>query len=391
MKRSSLTLRLPRGRDLGIQLAMVSLNIIGLFMVVSASMTTRSDTNDLMFTFVRQLAFIVVGYLGYVGMARLFSFERLRPLIVPIVFGSLFFSLVPLLFPEVNGARAWIPLPYIGSLQPSEFLKIAIIWILCMYLGDVKVKKVKTSDIIKIPFFTVSALIFIVLVPQSDLGSAVIMALIALAVFMSSASKRYQTWQWSLFVMIIVGVGLASYVLSPGGVSFLRDVLNLPAYMVARFENTLNPFVNRYGSGYQLVNSLVAFVRGGWFGVGYGQGLQKYGYLPAARTDFILAVIGEEFGFVGVFTVMSLYTILVFSLLRYAWRAKEDKPRMVLVGVAMYVFSHFLLNVSGAIAFLPLTGVPLLMLSSGGSSTVSIMMALGMAQAIIVKMKKVVS
>jgi len=129
-------------------------------------------------------------------------------------------------------------------------------------------------------------------------------------------------------------------------------------------------------------------VKGNWTGVGYGKSLQKYGYLPAAKTDFILAVIAEEFGFIGVLVVVVLYFMLMFQIFKHAYRSKDEKSRMILVGVGMYLFTHFVLNVGGVTALIPLTGVPLLMLSSGGSSTLSIMFSLGIAQAIIIKQKK---
>jgi cell division protein FtsW len=388
MKRFSLSLRLPKGRDLSIQFAMILLNLIGVAMVVSASMSTSSDANALVAVFIRQSAFMIVGYVAYVIMARWFKFERIKPLILPLAIGTVGVNLVPLLFPEVNGARAWIPLPYIGSLQPGEFAKLAMLLVIALYLGDLRVQRTKVWDLLRFPFFIFVALAVIILVPQSDLGTAVILVFMSIVSFLSINYKRFLPLQLMLLGLIVLGVMVSIFVLSEEGVAFIKDTLPLPGYMLARFENTINPFVNRFGTGYQLVNGLVAFVRGGWFGVGFGQGLQKYGYLPAARTDFILAIIGEEFGFVGVMTVVLLYTVLILSLLMHALRAKDDKSRVVLVGVAMYLFSHFVLNIGGAISFIPLTGVPLLMLSSGGSSTVSIMMALGIAQAIIVRMKK---
>ncbi|MDP3443786.1 MAG: FtsW/RodA/SpoVE family cell cycle protein, partial [Ignavibacteria bacterium] len=189
-------------------------------------------------------------------------------------------------------------------------------------------------------------------------------------------------------VLILIGIVTVFIVLSPAGIHFIKNAFNLPDYMIARFENTVNPFVNKYGSGYQLVNGLVAFVKGNWTGVGYGKSLQKYGYLPAAKTDFILAVIAEEFGFIGVLVVVVLYFMLMFEIFKHAYRSKDEKSRMILVGVGMYLFTHFVLNVGGVTALIPLTGVPLLMLSSGGSSTLSIMFSLGIAQAIIIKQKK---
>lgn len=370
---------------------MIFLSVIGLFMIVSASMTTNTQTNDLVIAFVKQLIFIVFGYVGYLILARHFSFSLARKLIVPIAFFSVAMLVAPLFFPAISGAKAWIPIPLFAfdlSIQPSEFAKLSLILIFAIYLGDIHVKRTLTRDIVRFPFFIVGLMIFIVLIPQSDTGTAFIMLLLAFFVFLVAGSRRFIGMKLLFMGVFVLGIVAISFVLSPEGVAFVKANLPIPSYMLARFENTIDPFLNRFGSGYQLVNGLVAFVRGGWFGVGYGQGLQKYGYLPAARTDFILAVIAEEMGFVGVMVVVSLFAILIGRILMHAFKARDDKTRMVLVGVAMYLFSHFVLNVGGAIALLPLTGVPLLMLSSGGSSTLSIMFGLGIVQALVVKIQR---
>ena len=131
----------------------------------------------------------------------------------------------------------------------------------------------------------------------------------------------------------------------------------------------------------------MAFVKGKWLGVGPGMGLQKYGYLPAAQTDFILAVIAEEIGFLGVMVVAGLTLFIVITLLRYAFKSPTDQPRMILAGAVYYLLIHFIFNVGGVTALLPLTGVPLLLISSGGSSTLAVMMALGIAQRTIIDLK----
>jgi cell division protein FtsW len=391
MNLSKMTLRLPKGRDIWIQLSMIGLNIIGLLMIVSASMSTNTQSQELIVAFIKQFVFIVVGYIGYILFARFFSFTWVRKLIVPIAFITIAFLIVPLFFPAISGAKAWIPIPLFAfdiSIQPSEFAKLSIMLILAVYLGDLQVKRVPIGHIVRFPFLAIAIMVFIVLIPQSDTGTALIMAVIAFFVFLVTGSRRFILLKMFFIAIFILTVFAITFVLTPEGVEFIQATLPIPRYMLARFENTINPFVNRFGSGYQLVNGLVAFVRGGWFGVGYGQGLQKYGYLPAARTDFILAVIAEELGFVGVMVVVLLFFILMVRILIYAFSAPDDKTRMVMIGVVMYLFSHFILNVGGAIALLPLTGVPLLMLSSGGSSTWSIMFGLGIVQALIVQMKR---
>jgi len=387
MKKFKFSLRLPKGRNIQIQIAMVFLCIIGLMMIVSASMTTNISTQSLMNTAVKQIGFIVVGYIGYLGFARYFSLDFFKRYIVVFAFGMIGLLLVPLVFDPVNGAYAWIPIGDM-SIQPSEFAKLGLIILFAVYLGDIRVRKADWKDIIRFPMFYFLVTFLIILVFQKDLGTAIVLFVIALFEFMMAGHKSLAKIQLGLVICIILGSILVLVVLSPAGVNFIRNALNLPEYMIARFENTINPFINKYGSGYQLVNGLVAFVKGNWSGVGYGKSLQKYGYLPAAKTDFILAVIAEEFGFIGVTIVVGLYFVLIYQLFKNALQSKDEKSRMILVGVGMYLFSHFVLNIGGVTALIPLTGVPLLMLSSGGSSTLSIMFSLGIAQAIIIRQKK---
>ena len=145
----------------------------------------------------------------------------------------------------------------------------------------------------------------------------------------------------------------------------------------------MNPFADKYGTGFQLINGLVSFASGGWQGVGYGKSIQKYTNFPAANTDFILAIVVEELGIFGFLLIFICYALIVGRMFIYAIRMKSQRGRIVLIGVSMYFFIHFLFNVGGVTGLIPLTGVPLLMISAGGSSTLSVMVAVGMGQAVI--------
>ena len=388
MKKFKFSLKLPKGRNIQIQISMVLLCLIGLLMIVSASMTTNISTQALFNTASRQFVFILLGYLGYILFARYFKIEyftKSSGILSMIMIGSL---LVPRLFGPINGAYAWIPIPGLGTIQPSEFAKLGLIIVFAVYLGDIKRRNTTFSEIVQFPAFYFFVTFLIIMLFQKDTGTAIVLFVIAFFEFMMAGHKKLAKAQMIMIGLIVIGILGALVLLSPAGINFLKNGLNLPDYMVARFENTINPFTNKYGSGYQLVNGLVAFVKGNWSGVGFGKSLQKYGYLPAAKTDFILAVIAEEFGFIGVLTVIVLYFTLMYQLFKHALNAKDEKSRMILVGIGIYLFAHFVLNVGGVTALIPLTGVPLLMLSSGGSSTLSIMFGLGIAQAVIIRQKK---
>jgi len=385
MKTRRFSLKLPNGRDLYLQVAMIPLMIIGLIMSASAAMTSDVELFDLMISVLKQGAFLVLGYIAYVWFSKHFSLDFFRRRYSLVLFLSFVFVLIPLFYPEINGAKAWIPIPlgiFKFSLQPSEFLKVVSIVILAVYMGDVKNKNASLSQVLRIPAFFITSLLIIIIIFQSDLGSGLVLLGISVLVFLLSSFPKLRKLQWvflGLTILAIIGAGL---LLTPSGLAFLKTT-PIPEYMVKRFENTIDPFINRYGTGYQLVSSLMAFVKGDLFGVGFGKSLQKYGYLPAAQTDFILAVIAEEFGFNGVFWVSLITLSMVVRLMILAFKSSLDSSKMILAGVAYYILLHFILNVGGVSAMIPLTGVPLLFISTGGSSTLSIMIALGIAQRVI--------
>jgi len=385
MKTNKFSLRLPKGRDIQLQIAMILLMGIGLVMSASAAMTSDVVLYDLLITVIKQTVFLAIGYVAYIWFSKHFSLSFFRRYYWLVILVSIVMALVPLFSKEINGAKAWIlvDLKFIDfSIQPSEFLKVVSIVMLAVYMGDVKDNSSKLSQVLRIPFYFIGALLFIIIFLQSDLGSGLVLLGICTLVFLLSSFPKLKWIQWLVFGIMIFVIILAGLLLTPSGIAFLKT-LPIPDYMVKRFENTIDPFLNRYGTGYQLVSSLMAFVKGDWLGVGFGKSLQKYGYLPAAQTDFILAVIAEELGFIWVFLVTILTLFLVVRLLIFAYRSPQDSSKMILAGIAYYLLLHFILNVGGVTALIPLTGVPLLLISSGGSSAISFLIALGIAQRLI--------
>ena len=190
-----------------------------------------------------------------------------------------------------------------------------------------------------------------------------------------------------MVIGLAVILGLAVFMLTPYGEAII-GMLPLQEYQINRIYSSINPFSDQYGSGYQLINGLVSFASGGWFGVGFGNSVRKYTNFPAANTDFILAIIVEELGFIGFLMILVPYCIIIFRLMNYALKIRNEKAKIILIGVAMYFLLHFILNVGGVTGLIPLTGVPLLMISAGGSSTLAAMSALGIAQAIISRYKR---
>lgn len=280
---------------------------------------------------------------------------------------------VSLFAPPAKGARAWIDFG-IFSLQPSEFVKLTFIVALSVYLRDDFKKGGKPPlpgahavhnwlraqwHFVKMVVVFLFVLFFLFI--QPDIGGVVIFTVIFFVMML--AVWRGTLWQKAGVVALV----FACYQVL---VRFVMPSI-LSGYQLNRILVYLNPFSEAVSSNFslQVRNSLYALVRGGWFGVGIGQSVQKTGYLPESQNDFILAIIGEEIGFVGVLVVLLLLFALIGLL--YYRSATVTRPfhRNVLIGIATMFFIQTVLNVSGVVNLAPLTGVTLPFLSQGGSST----------------------
>ena len=147
-----------------------------------------------------------------------------------------------------------------------------------------------------------------------------------------------------------------------------------------------NPFLDPYNTGFHLIMGLVSFATGGWFGLGYGQSIHKFMNFPNPSSDFILPVIVEEMGVLfGFIPIVVLYSLILLPLVRYSLHMRSERSRLVMVGVFMYFVLHFILNVGGVSGLIPLTGVPLLLLSSGGTSLIAALASVGLADSEIVR------
>lgn len=376
-----------KGYSLGIHLSVIALSIFGLIMVMSANVGIETTTEDLLPVFIKELAFMVVSYILMLHASRHFRLAWVKKYAIPIIVVTIIMLLIPLGFKNVGGAYAWIRFKGI-TIQPSEFAKVVMILIFAVYLGDRHYQKSTTwYELAGVPLLFLGASIFIIMFLQNDLGSAAVMLLMIFFVAMVPTNKALNRLQLFGMIAVVLGVVGVVFVSSSGGVKILES-LGLPPYMLKRFLTVSDPFHDKVDSGYHVFNGFVSFVNGGFFGKGLGLSLGKHGYIPEARTDFILAVIVEELGMFGLFFILLFYGIILVSLLKNAAAIKMERDKMILVGVAAYLLVHFLFNVGGITALIPLTGVPLLLISSGASSKISFMIAIGIAQATIAKGEK---
>ena len=382
MKRK-FSMNMPKGYNKYIHSAMILLSFFGMLMVISANINHNSTPMSLAIVAIRQLGFFVLGYVALVILARYWSWDFIKKHMTSIAIFTIILLVTPLFFPSRSGAWAWIEIPGINAtIQPSEFAKITMIAILAVFLGDIRSKRVTLAEMTTTPLIFALSAILIVIVFQRDLGSGVILFALAWILVLIPSAPQLQKSQWAMMIVFILGVLLLLFLISKPGIIFIESI-GLPEYMVNRFRAMADPFADTRNIGYQLYNSLVAFVKGNWMGVGFGNSIQKFGYLPVAQSDYILAIIVEEIGFFGFLLVFVGYTVLISHLIIQSLTVRSERGKMVLFGTALYLLLHFILNVGGVTSLIPLTGVPLLMISAGGSSQMAIMMALGICQNII--------
>ncbi|MEV5962505.1 putative lipid II flippase FtsW [Kribbella sp. NPDC051952] len=337
--------------------------VLGLLMVLSASSVLSLRANGNSYTiFIRQLIWVGVG-LPMAYVASRMTPRHFRMLSYVALLGSVFLlvlTYVPGLGVGVNGNTNWLNLGGPLQIQPSEFAKLALV----MWCADLYARKEKLLTQWKhllVPMVPVSGLVIALVVGQHDLGTAlVLMAVMIGLIWIVGAPTR-------LFVATILVVGAtAAY------------FVNAEKYRMARVTSFLDPFADPTAVGWQAYHSFYALSTGGWWGVGIGNSRQKWGNLPEAHTDFIFSVIGEELGLVGSLTVLALFLTLAYAGVRIATRNTEPFVRYAAAGITIWIMAQTLVNLGAVIGLLPIVGIPLPLLSYGGSALLPTLIAIGM-------------
>lgn len=351
--------------DQGLIWSAIFLLSLGLIMVYSASIsiaeTSRGDGYAAYFL-VRQGIYLVVGlFIGLIAFQipmRLWQKYSLYPFLIGMAL--LVLVLIPGIGNEVNGSRRWLSL-FVVNLQPSEFMKLFIV----MYVASYTIKRAAYLDHFRrgfLPIFMVMVMLGILLLKEPDLGAFVVITVIVMAIlFLGGMNLK-------LFGGII-GILLVS----------VLALIWLEPYRLERIISTLKPFDDEFGKGYQLSHSLMAFGRGGWEGVGLGGSVEKLYYLPEAHTDFLLAVIAEELGFIGVMVVVILFAWLViraFVIGRQAATRERFFPALVAQGIGAWIGIQAFINMGVNMGILPTKGLTLPLMSFGGSGIVANCIAL---------------
>jgi len=274
--------------------------------------------------------------------------------------GLLILVLVPGVGREVNGSQRWISL-YFVSLQPSEVMKLFAV----LYAADYTVRKAAHMDSFRkgfLPMFVVMLIVGGLLLREPDFGAFVVITVIAMGILFLGGMN------WKLFA------GLFALLL----VGFVLLIVTSP-YRLQRVVGFMDPWADAYGKGYQLSHALIAFGRGEWLGVGLGASVEKLFYLPEAHTDFLLAVIAEELGFVGVVAIIAAFTWIVaraFMIGRRAASLERNFSALAAQGIGVWVGVQAIINIGVNTGMLPTKGLTLPLLSFGGSALVATCCAL---------------
>lgn len=368
--------------DKYINWAVALLLLAGTFTIISTNVgKTTSAPNIVPKVLMKQCMFVLCGYIAMWFMNRWFRFKWYSKLENGIIIALLIMLILPLFSAEIGGSHAWILIGGI-SLQPSEFAKplIMIICATCLYRAKTKTVMLKEKGHLFIKAWAAFIVIFFIVAMQKDMGTLMIICFIFLSCIMIPRYVVLQRMQrlLKLFVYGAIAAAVVLFGITNIGTEIIKHTSL--AHIAVRVENFKDPYTDVYGDGYQPANSLYGIASSDIRGKGIGNSTRKYGYLTQADNDYILAVLLEETGVFGLFGLVILYGMIEIRLFYYAFKTSEDMYKVILGGTGVYLFMHFFLNAGGVACLIPFTGVPLLFISSGGTSLMSIMLTMGLAQ-----------
>lgn len=347
--------------DYFLALATIILVVFGLIMVSSASVVFSFETTGSNnFYFFRQAIFALVG-IGAWFLVQRYDYRRLKkwaPYLFWIAIALLVVVLIPYIGLQVGGARRWIGLGPV-TLQATEFTKLALI-IFLAYFFEKNSRRMEDFRRVVVPFALILVSLGILIMVEPDLGTLGVIAAISLGMYwIAGAAFRH--------VAFLAGLALAA-----GWI-----LIKMAPYRWGRILAFLDPTRDPLGIGYHVTQALVAVGSGGLLGLGFGHSRQKFNYLPQASSDSIFAVIAEELGFLKTLVLLALFAFLIWRGLRVARTASDSFGRLLASGIVIWISVQIFINVGSIVGLLPLTGVPLPLISLGGSSLVITLIALG--------------
>ncbi len=338
-----------------------ALTIIGVIMVFSSSAVYAQETYQDSFYLLKRHGLWVVLGIGCLIFGFKTDYHRWKQLTFPIMLATFLLLLavmMPALSKEVGGARRWLTLGGI-SLQPSEIAKFTIV----LFIAKSMVKradKLKSFAYGYLPNLIVLGIFFLLILLQPDFGTAMIISIVAfLMLYIAGIRKRY------LFYSVLAVI------------PFLVSAVMGAQYRTRRILSFLDPWADPSGSGFQAVQSFLAFGRGGIWGLGLGDSRQKLFYLPEAHTDFIFSVIGEELGIIGTLGILTLFAMLIWRGFHIAFQARDMYGTHLAIGLTLLVGVQAFTNMGVAVGILPTKGLTLPFISLGGSSLLVTLFSMG--------------
>jgi len=345
--------------------AAAALAALGLVMVYSASVdyAMRTQGNSVYFL-LRHVLYLAAGLIvvGMVLRTRVRWWEAAGPILLLVGIALLVLVLIPGVGRHINGSSRWLNVGLV-TVQPSEFMKLFMV----VYVAGYLVRKQEELRRFTQGIFTIGivvAIVGVLLLREPDLGSVVVICLTVLAMLFLGGIRF---WHF----LFVVGAGA-------GGMVALTLIA---PYRMNRVTSFLDPWADPFNTGFQLVQALIAFGRGEWFGAGLGASVQKLSYLPAAHTDFLIAVIAEELGLVGVLAVLALYAIVAwraFVIARQAETVGQLYGARLAQGLGLLLVLQAMINLGVNMGMLPTKGLTLPLMSYGGSSIIVSAAAIGL-------------
>jgi len=340
--------------------ATVGLALFGVVMVYSASADLAFAENGSQYHYVkRQAMWTVAGLCALMG-AMHFDYGHLRDrrVVIGLLAGTVVMLLAVFAFPRINGAHRWIRFGGF-SLQPSEVSKLALTIFLARFLE----RRAGEEDALWktfLPCVMMTGLLVVLVAAEPDLGTAMMLGIICTVLLFAAGARL-------LYLGVLGAIGLVGII----------SMIVLFPWRMGRVTAFLDPWADAQGTGFQVVQSLIAVGSGGTNGLGFAQGRQKMLFLPFAHSDFIFAVVGEELGLIGALTLVSVFGLFLWRGVRAALRAPDRFGMLLGLGIVVGIVAQALFNISVALSLVPTKGIPLPFISYGGSSMLLTLVSAG--------------
>ncbi|MBP8855549.1 MAG: cell division protein FtsW [Oscillospiraceae bacterium] len=349
--------------DWPLAIIVLTLVVFGLVMVFSSSYATGIYRKDDAFVFIRkQIVFAFIGLAAMIA-ASVVDYHIFHRFAWPIMGVTLILLVIVLFMPAINNAKRWITIPGIGTLQPSDVAKFAVI-VLFAHIISVNHDKMKRFSYGVLPFITIMGVIAGLMLLEPHLsGTVLIFGIGAIMMFVGGTGL--------LWFGIAIGGASAAVV---GALVLMPDLV---PYVESRLNYWIDPFSDALGKGHQTIQSMYAIASGKLFGKGIGNSVQKHLYVPEPQNDFIFAITCEELGFVGAMLVIGLFVALLLRGLYIAVKAKDKFGSLLVVGVIMQITLQAALNIAVVTNLIPNTGISLPFFSAGGTSLTMLMGEIG--------------